>query len=598
MDDEERIRNSVKMLLGKPLDSSEAEKHLKVLQEKYQQILDGIEEGYVEVDLKGTIVLCNKSFSTITGYSTKELLGMNYRKFVSADVAEKVFNTYNEVYNSELSNKGFCYEITGRDGTKRIIENSISLIKDSRDRRKGFRSITRDITGRKHTERELEMHRRHLQAIFESVKDAIITFDSDMRIIESNAAAERICGILANNAGKEFNECMTYCMKNCFTAVKRILENGSVKEEYQIKCEHQHKPRQQVVITGSKLINSNGERIGTVIVIKDVTVLHYLENELRERHQFQNLIGKSVKMRDIFEILSSLTNLETTVLITGASGTGKSLVAKALHYSGIRAAKPIVTVNCSSLPESLLESELFGHTKGAFTGAIKDTMGRFETASDGTILLDEIGDISPRIQLKLLRVLEEKEYERVGESFTRKTNARVIACTNRNLKEKVRLGEFREDLFYRLKVVELKMPSLCERVEDIPLLIEYFLNTFRKKFSKNIYKVSNQVLENFMNYSWPGNIRELEHAMEHAFVFCNGPTVFPDHLPIELQAFESRTERIHESTERERDAILIALEKTGWNKAKAARFLRTSRTTLYRKIDKYRLFQCSDVTRM
>jgi transcriptional regulator with GAF, ATPase, and Fis domain len=205
------------------------------------------------------------------------------------------------------------------------------------------------------------------------------------------------------------------------------------------------------------------------MVIRDITLLRDLERELRERHQFHKIIGKSKKMQEIYSLLEDLTDLETTVLITGESGTGKDMVARALHYSGQRAFKPFVTVNCSALTESLLESELFGHVKGAFTGAIKDKQGRFQAANGGTILLDEIGDISPFIQMKLLRVLQEKEYERVGESVTRKANVRVVACTNRDLKEKVIKGEFRQDLYYRLKVVEIALPPLRHRLEDMPL---------------------------------------------------------------------------------------------------------------------------------
>jgi len=201
-------------------------------------------------------------------------------------------------------------------------------------------------------------------------------------------------------------------------------------------------------------------------VCRDITLLRELERELRERHRFQNIIGRSKKMQDTYRLLEDLANLETTVLVTGESGTGKELVAKALHYSGQRSFHPFVAVNCSALAESLLESELFGHVRGAFTGAIKDKQGRFEAANGGTILLDEIGDISPLIQLKLLRVLQEKVFERVGESVPQKVDVRVIACTNKNLKEKVRRGEFREDLYYRLMVVEVALPPLRDRLEE------------------------------------------------------------------------------------------------------------------------------------
>jgi transcriptional regulator with PAS, ATPase and Fis domain len=330
--------------------------------------------------------------------------------------------------------------------------------------------------------------------------------------------------------------------------------------------------------------------MGVVLVIRDVTLLRNVERELRERNQFQNIIGRNKTMQDIYSLLEDLTNLDTTVLVTGESGTGKELVARALHYSGNRAFKPFITVSCSALAESLLESELFGHVKGAFTGAIKDKQGRFQAADRGTILLDEVGDISPLIQLKLLRVLQEKEFERVGESTPQKVDVRVIASTNKDLKEKVKLGEFRQDLYYRLKVVEVALPPLRERLEDLPLLVDHFLRSFNERFDKSVEEISNEVLNTFMNYSWPGNVRELEHVMEHAFVLCHGLTITMHHLPADMRHYRqigaappSSNQQVETLTGRE--DILDALNKTGGNKAKAARLLGISRQTIYRKIN-------------
>jgi len=287
--------------------------------------------------------------------------------------------------------------------------------------------------------------------------------------------------------------------------------------------------------------------------------------------------------------LEDLANLDTAVLVTGESGTGKELVARALHYSGNRAFKPFVTVNCSALAESLLESELFGHVRGAFTGAIKDKQGRFQAANGGTILLDEIGDISPMIQLKLLRVLQEKEFEYVGSSTPQKINVRVIASTNKDLKEKVKQGEFRQDLYYRLKVVEVALPPLRERLEDLPLLVDHFRCTYNERFNKRIEDISNEVLNIFMNYSWPGNVRELEHVMEHAFVLCHGTTITMKHLPADIRNFEQINDRPQIKPQIKKQSggqdILDALNKTGGNKAKTARLLGISRQTIYRKIN-------------
>jgi len=255
-----------------------------------------------------------------------------------------------------------------------------------------------------------------------------------------------------------------------------------------------------------------------------------------------------------------------------------------------RSENPFVTVNCSALSEGLLGSELFGHVKGAFTGAVEDKVGRFEKANGGTIFLDEIGDISPGMQLRLLRVLQEREFERVGGSKPVKVDVRVVAATNRNLAEKIKTGEFREDLYYRLKVVELNLPPLRERLEDIPLLTDHFIREFNRKFDKNIKAVSDEVHSLFLAYHWPGNIRELKHTLEHAFVVCRQGAITTRHLPPYLsEGIKTKSFSTSVSKADERQFILDALKKHSWNKAKAARMLGFSRLTMYRKIEKYKI---------
>jgi transcriptional regulator with PAS, ATPase and Fis domain len=329
---------------------------------------------------------------------------------------------------------------------------------------------------------------------------------------------------------------------------------------------------------------------GVVMVLRDDTHVAALERQLTEQRQFYRIVGKSGPMQKVYSLIRALAAVQTTVLITGESGTGKELVAEALHRAGERSHKPLVKVNCSALPESLLESELFGHVRGAFTGAIRDNVGRFHRADGGTIFLDEIGDLSPMIQLKLLRVLEESEFERVGNSTPVKVDVRLIAATNKNLLKKVELGEMREDLYYRLKVVEIRLPPLRDRREDIPLLVEHFRNGFNAKFKKSIEAISSDVLNAFVKYPWPGNVRELEHTMEHAFVLCSQNIITYDHLPPDFMSGPGIARRSPEDTQAlDSRAILEALDKTDWNKAKAARLLRMDRVTLYRKIKRYNL---------
>lgn len=437
---------------------------------------------------------------------------------------------------------------------------------------------------------EKEKYRLNLEAIFRSVKDAIITVDKELRIVELNRAAEKICGVTRDEIGKGFNSLDLGCRRNCLEAFAETISKRRPVEMSRIECNHKNRSGHVVSLATSPLLDHQGHFSGAVIVIRDETRLYDLERDLKERRQFHNIVGTSEKMQGIYSLIESLADVQTTVLITGESGTGKELVAEALHYKGIRSHKPLVKVNCSALPESLLESELFGHVRGAFTGAVKDKLGRFQRADKGTIFLDEIGDISPRIQLRLLRVLQEMEFERVGDSTPVKVDVRVIAATNKDLSAKIRRGDFREDLFYRLKVVEINVPPLRERQEDILFLIDHFIEKFNKKFDKEIKAVSADVKKIFMDYEWPGNVRELEHTLEHAFILCRHNTITLDHLPAHFQTSSIVKPRVHRHEEGdETQKILQALEKTGGNKAKAARLLGFDRKTLYRKIEKFNI---------
>jgi len=440
-------------------------------------------------------------------------------------------------------------------------------------------------------EAEKEQYRRNLEAIFRSVGDGIITIDDRMEVIEANEATGEICGYSLKEAiGKNFSEVQDHCNGSCQKVLEETLKTRNTIKEYRIECRRQGHPNQVVLLTSSPLTDVDSRFMGAVLVVRDITRLTNLERELRERHQFHHIIGKNAKMQEIYRLVEELADAETTVLISGESGTGKELVARALHYGGLRGAKTLVNVNCSALTENLLESELFGHVKGAFTGAVKDKTGRFQMADEGTIFLDEIGDISPRIQLKLLRVLQEREFEKVGDSHPIKVDVRIIAATNRDLRAKVRLGEFREDLYYRLKVVEIALPPLRERRDDIPLLVDHFLQMFVKRFTKGIDGISDEVMSTFMRYPWPGNVRELEHAIEHAFALCHDRTIMVDHLPTEIKGyFEAKAQAPEAKVVDEPRKILKALNKADWNKAKAARILGISRQTIYRKIEEYKL---------
>ena len=320
-----------------------------------------------------------------------------------------------------------------------------------------------------------------------------------------------------------------------------------------------------------------------------------LRKELAKKYQFEELVGKSPKMQQVFDLIKTVAKSNATVLILGETGTGKELVARAVHAESLRHKGPFVSLNCAALPESLLESELFGHEKGSFTGAIAQKKGKFELANNGTIFLDEIGDISPNVQVHLLRVLQEKELSRVGGNEIVKVDVRVVTSTNRDLKKRVEEGKFREDLFYRLNVVPIYVPPLRERPDDIPILARYFLKKFNTENNKNIRDFSPEVLEYFMKHPWTGNVRELENAIEYSVVLCRNEIIKPEHLPPLLkdrQVCEPQPSATSDKVslkDTEKEQIIKTLGETEWNYTRTAKTLGISRSTLHNKLKEYQI---------
>lgn len=322
-----------------------------------------------------------------------------------------------------------------------------------------------------------------------------------------------------------------------------------------------------------------------------------LKKKLRSSHDLTNIVGKSQPMKDLNEMVAMVAPSEATALITGESGTGKELIARSIHYNSGRKEGPLVTVNCAALTETLLESELFGHEKGAFTGADRRREGRFVQASKGTIFLDEIGEMSSVMQAKLLRVIQDREIQRVGSDFTLKVDVRILAATNRDLQEDVSVGKFREDLYYRLNVVTLRVPPLKERVEDIPLLAQHFLERYARKNKKRIKGFTPLAMDMFLKYDWPGNVRELENAVERAVILGPGDYITEKELPLSITKAYPHAEEIDRPPtvskepqsleEAEKDAVLAALEASGGNKSETARVLGITRKTLHKKLQKY-----------
>jgi DNA-binding NtrC family response regulator len=314
-----------------------------------------------------------------------------------------------------------------------------------------------------------------------------------------------------------------------------------------------------------------------------------LSQALEKRYSFGNILGKNSRMQEIYELISDISNTDSTVLIQGESGTGKELIARAIHFNSHRKTKPFVVANCSAYSQNLLESELFGHEKGAFTGAIRRKIGRFELAHGGAIFLDEIGEISPPTQILLLRVLQDHRFERVGGEETLEVDVRVIAATNKNLMEEMRKGTFREDLYYRLNVIPIFIPPLRERKDDIPLLVSHFLQKFTREKGKEVTSIGSEVMELFLAHSWPGNVRELENVIEHASIIAKKEKILPKDLPQYLLQKPLPGQQLLSLKDHERDVILKALEEAKWNKHQASKKLKITRSTLYGKMKRYGL---------
>jgi len=314
-----------------------------------------------------------------------------------------------------------------------------------------------------------------------------------------------------------------------------------------------------------------------------------LSQALEKRYSFGNILGKNSRMQEIYELISDISNTDSTVLIQGESGTGKELIARAIHFNSYRKTKPFVVANCSAYSQNLLESELFGHEKGAFTGAIRRKIGRFELAHGGTIFLDEIGEVSPPTQILLLRVLQDHRFERVGGEETLEVDVRVVAATNKNLMEEMRKGTFREDLYYRLNVIPIFVPPLRERKDDIPLLTSHFLQKFSREKGKEVTSIISEVMELFLAHSWPGNVRELENVIEHASIIAKKEEILPKDLPQYLLQKPLPNQQLFSLKDHERGLILKALEETNWNKHQASKRLKITRTTLYGKMKRYGL---------
>ena len=430
----------------------------------------------------------------------------------------------------------------------------------------------------------------HRDIILDSIADGVFTVDLEWRISSFNRAAEKITGVSKEEAiGQLCRDVLKadICEKSC--CLQKTMVSGEPivnKTVYIVNADGQRLP---ISISTALLRDETHAVIGAVETFRDISVEEKLRKTIAGKYVFEDIISKNHRMQQLFDILPDVAGTVSTVLIEGESGTGKELFARAIHNLSPRRNKPFIAVNCGSLPDTLLESELFGYKAGAFTDARKDKPGRFHMADKGTIFLDEIADISPAMQVRLLRVLQEKSFEPLGSVESQRADVRVIAATNRNLMTLVREGKFREDLYYRINVVQLVLPPLRERMEDIPLIVEHFIQHLNAVQKKDIKGVTDETLSCLMSYDYPGNIRELANVMERAFIMCKADLIHPAHLPSPLSSHytvASGRAALDMSSIKEIESAFLtnALRRNAWNRKQTARELGIHKSTLFRKI--------------
>ena len=547
-------------------------------------ILDSIADGVFTVDRNWQLTSFNRAAELITGWKKEEVLGQSCSSiFHSSICGDACILAQSVESGTPIGNRSIF--IKGRDGHTIPISISAAPLTDPDG----------DVIGGVETFRDLTTVMTK-DLVLESIADGVFTVDRNWKITSFNRGAEMITGWKRQDAiGKSCSDVFhsSICGDNC--AIAQSLYSGKPVANRSIFIRDIEGKQLPISISAAPLLDHEGNVIGGVETFRDLSVVTELRKQLSRRYTFGEIISKSASMQRIFNILPEIAHSESNVLVLGESGTGKELIARAIHTSSQRNRGPFVAVNCGALPETLLESELFGYKAGAFTDAKQDRPGRFASADKGTLFLDEIGDIPASLQVKLLRVLQEKVYEPLGSSKPVKADVRIIAATNRDLQTLVQEGTFREDLFYRLNVVKINLPPLRERMEDIPMLADHFIRQFSAQQGKDIVGIADEALATLLRHNFPGNIRELENIIEYPFILCHGGFIRPEHLP---EPFAPKEQSISPSgvlplhkpaplEEIEKQAILHSLERNHWRRMATCRELGISKDTLRRKIERY-----------
>jgi PAS domain S-box-containing protein len=561
-------------------------------------------DAVVIIDTNYKIITFNEAARRITGYKENDVSLKDYNFLFKNSESDRQY--IEKALSKGKSFSNLSINITCSDHQILNIFASITPIRRSNNEIISVVFVFRDANEMIKLSRSLENkiqetvdEKNRFENIFHGVSEGIFTIDNEWNIQSFNRSAEKITGYSRKHAkGKKcweiFNS--SVCRSGCH--METTLKSNKEMRNKELTIKKKNGNSIPIRVNSQPFLNAEGECIGGIETFRDITEIRTLSRHLEERYSFENIIGNSQAMKNIYTLLEHVSQTDSTVLITGESGTGKELIARAIHVNSSRRPQPFMDINCSAFVETLLESELFGHERGAFTGAFKTKPGRFELAQNGTLFLDEIGDISPQVQVKLLRVLETRLFERVGGTKPISMNTRIIVATNKDLKKEIEEHRFREDLFYRINVVNIHLPPLRDRIEDLPLLVDHFLQKFRKKFRKNIKHISPDTFEIFNKYNWPGNIRELENVLEHVFVLCSEDTIHLDCLPDWLvQNIDLSKPGINElkGKEKIKDAekvhIISILSKYQGDRNKVAEALGIDKSTLWRKMKKFKLLE-------
>lgn len=557
-----------------------------------------IPDGIAVIGKDCNIIVFNEAASRITGYNEDEIVGENCgilfsensdgMNFLKQALGENRAFT-NLAFNIKTKNeieKNVLASITPIVRNEKVI-SSVLVFRDTKE----MLNLAEELEART---TELIDQKNKLDAIFNSNIEGTFTIDEDWNVTSFNAAAVKITGYKENEAiGKKcwdiFNS--SICRNGCHMEQTMKKSKPTIGNELEII--NKSGKRVPIRVNSAILRNNKNEKIGAVETFLDISEIKNLSEHLDERFKYENIVGKNKELKQIINVLESVSQTDSSVLITGESGTGKELAARAVHLNSARRSGPFAAVNCSAFAETLIESELFGHEKGAFTGSVKTKVGRFELANGGTLFLDEIGDLSLTVQTKLLRVIEIKEIERVGSNKPIKIDTRIIAATNKNIEKEIEAGRFREDLYYRINVMNIHLPPLRERKDDLPILVNHFIEKFNKKFSRKIRHFSSSAFDILMDYNWPGNIRELENVIEHCFVLCSDSIILDEHLPKRIRAnlaYDTQGEKHIKNLESaEINLIVNILRKHHGNRRKAASELGMHTATLWRKMKKLKI---------